>query len=50
MTVTPAPIDMVERRSQADRISPLVSLPAVLLVSLAMWVAIIFGVLTLIGS
>lgn len=50
MTVTTAPIDMVERRPKSDRISPLVSLTAVRLVALAIWATIIFGVLTLIGS
>jgi hypothetical protein len=43
MTVTTANIRMAERRPKADRIAPAVSLPVVLLVSLAMWAGIIFA-------
>jgi hypothetical protein len=46
MTVTTANIRMAERRPKADRIAPAVSLPVVLLVSLAMWAGIIFAALS----
>ena len=46
MTVTAANIRPIGARPEANRISPAVSLPMVLLVSLAMWAGILFAALS----